>query len=144
VYYVLMKIFRYLFIIALLIFTFLNLKITAENISQRNKSLSSSDDFPGSRFLFLKPFLAHVDRAGYYTDYAPSDPDLDPVYAYHFQTALFALAPTLLDHKKPWDYEFVIVHLSHQELMADVLKRWPSRVIVSNGANIVLIRRLSL
>lgn len=139
-----MKIARYLFVIVLTFVICFNLKITADNIVLVHKTLKGPDVFPGSPFLFLKPTLAHVYRAGYYSDYAPAHPDTDIVYAYNFQTAQFALAPTMLDHEHPWNYEYVVMVLSRPQAVASVLKHFPSQVCLYNGSVIFAFHRPKL
>ncbi len=107
------------------------------------KSSNSQDDSPGMPFLFLRPYLVHVYRAGYYSDYIPFSPELDRDYAYDFQSAQSALVPTMLDYEKPWDFDFVILNLARPQALASILKRWPSRMVVYSGDfNVVLIQRL--
>jgi len=137
-----MKIAQYALIAMLFYCIFCNLKISTAIINRGQKFLDSSDEFPGTPFLFLKPSLTHVYHAGYYADHTPANPDIDPNYARNFQTAGFALAPTFLDHENPWKYSFVIVHLSHPEALANILKQWPSRVMSSNGSNIFLLQQI--
>ena len=129
-------------ILVLAFFIFSNLKIMMGIVARGQKVLDSTDVFPGTPFLFLRPHLMHQFQAGYYDDRTPANPDLDPVYARNFQTAEFALAPTILDHEKPWDHDLVIVCFSGVRSIPNIIKHWPSRIIAFNGSNIVLLRRL--
>jgi len=129
-------------VLVLAFFIFSNLKIMMGIIARGQKVLDSSDNFPGTPFLFLKSFLTHIYQAGYYDDHTPVNPDLDPVYARNFQTAEFALAPTILDHEKPWKYDLVIIHFSGTRSISNIIKHLPSRIVAFNGSNIALIRRL--
>jgi len=137
-----MKKAQFVLIVVLTLFIFLNLKITTGIIIRGQKVLDSSDNFPGTPFLFLKPFLAHVFQAGYYDDHTPANPDINPLYARNFQTAQFALAPAFLTMRNP-GLRFVIVHLSSAQALASIIKQWPSRVIAFNGFDIALIRRFN-
>jgi len=138
-----MKKARYIFLIALIIVILFNFKITTEQITLQHEGLTNPDVFPGTPFLILKPLLEHVYRAGYYSDYKPINPDTDQDYAYDFQTAQFALAPTILDYENPGNYEFVILNLAHPGNLASVLERWPSHVVIASGdLNVVLIKRI--
>ena len=108
-----------------------------------HKTATGPDVFPGSPFLFLKPTLAHVYRAGYYSDYAPANPDIDVTYANNFQAAQFALAPTMLDHENPWKYDVVIMVLS-PKAAASMFKRLPSPAGFYNGSVIFAVYRSKL
>jgi hypothetical protein len=134
---------RYLLVTAVLIFIFCNFRMTADYIVQGKKPDNSFNHLPGESFLFLRPYLSSVYRAGYFSDYTPADPDFEPRYAYFFQTAQFALAPTILDHEKPWSHDFVILRIFDPKSWVAIGHLLHYRVIaVSKGSDIVLIERV--
>jgi hypothetical protein len=137
-----MKIARYIVVIVLIFFIYFNLKTTTGIITIVHKMVTAPEVLPGSPFLFLKPFLVHVYRAGYYSDYTPLNPDVDPDYAYSFQSAQSVLAPTILDHENPDKYDYVVIVMTRPQELGPILKRWPLSVYIYNGYNILAIHRL--
>lgn len=135
-----MKILRWSLVVLILLFIFRNLTITFGLIHGGSRVLDGFDHFPGSDFLFLKADLKQQYHVGYIVQDTPDWPNLNANYARRFSAAQFALAPAILNHDHPWDWDYVIA-VADMLNVDRIIGFRPFRIIRQQG-NIFLLKRV--
>ena len=135
------KFFYYLFLIGVFGLILINVRIDIANVLEKKQVFDGSKDFPGGAFLPFHSYLKDARKAGYYSDYAPVHPDTDALFAYFYQRAQFALAPTVLDHTNPWKYDYIVLCLYHPSKLPEALNRLPVEIVAQVNEGIILLRQ---
>ncbi len=120
-----------------------DLQIIHNCILRGDRLFLGSNSFPGNQFMPLGPYLKGIRRAGYYSDAAPRNPDVNTAFMYTLQRAQFALVPTMLDHYTPFEYEYIVLYLKDPRSLEPILGSLNAKVILNLDKKVVLIRRES-
>lgn len=97
---------------------------------------------PGEPFAPLRPFLAHIPMAGYYTDQSSSNPGMDAGIMGLFQQAQYTLSPTLLDFFHGLDYEYIIFYCSNRKVENEKMAELNAVPIARIANGITLVRKI--